>query len=63
VVFSETSVLNKAQNLGYYELISNAELMNDESDIYLGVTSAEIQQAAKTLFRQENSGLLVYYPK
>jgi hypothetical protein len=37
--------------------------MNDESDIYLGVTSAEIQQAAKTLFRQENSGLLVYYPK
>ena len=63
VVFSESSVLNKAQNLGYYELISSAELMNDESDIYLGVTSEEIQQAAKTLFRPENSGLLTYYPK
>jgi len=63
VVFSEASVLNKAQNLGYYELISNAELMNDESDIYLGVTPEEIQQAAKTLFRPENSGLLTYYPK
>ncbi|MFM7400480.1 MAG: M16 family metallopeptidase [Bacteroidota bacterium] len=63
VVFSEASVLNKAQNLGYYELISHAELMNDESDIYLGVTPEEIQQAAKTLFRPENSGLLTYYPK
>jgi len=37
--------------------------MNDESDIYLGVTPEEIQQAAKTLFRPENSGLLTYYPK
>ncbi|MBL7826188.1 MAG: insulinase family protein, partial [Saprospiraceae bacterium] len=57
-----TSVLNKAQNLGFYELIDRAELMNEETEIYLGVTAAELQQAAQQLFKPENSGTLVYLP-
>ena len=28
IVFSETSILNKAQNLGFYEILDRAELMN-----------------------------------
>lgn len=62
VVFSETSVLNKAQNLGFYEIIDRAELMNEEVDVYLNVTPADLHTAATALFQPENSGTLVYLP-
>jgi zinc protease len=62
LVFSEISVLNKAQNLAYYELFDRAELMNEETDTYLAVTPADLQQAAQSLFRADNSATLVYLP-
>lgn len=62
VVFSETSVLNKAQNLGFYELLDRAELMNEEVDTYLAVSSADLQRAAQSLFREDNSATLIYVP-
>lgn len=63
LVFSETSVLNKAQNMAFYELLDRAELMNEETDIYLGVTPAEMLQTAKEIFRLENSATLIYLPE
>lgn len=62
LVFSETSVLNKAQNLAFYELLDRAELMNEETDIYLRITPGEMHQAAQDLFRPENSATLIYLP-
>lgn len=62
LVFSETSVLNKAQNLAFYELLDRAELMNEETDIYLGITPNEMLQTAKEIFRAENSATLIYLP-
>ncbi len=62
LVFSETSVLNKAQNLAFYELLDRAELMNEETEIYLGITPDEMQRTAKDLFRPENSATLIYLP-
>lgn len=63
IVFSETSILNKAQNLGFYEILDRAELMNDELDTYRAVTPADLQHSAQTLFREENAGVLIYLPK
>jgi len=63
LVFSETSVLNKAQNMAFYELLDRAELMNEETDIYLGITPAEMLQTAKELFKPENSATLIYLPE
>ena len=63
LVFSETSVLNKAQNMAFYELLDRAELMNEETDIYLRVTPAEMLQTAKEIFRLENSATLIYLPE
>ncbi len=63
VVFSETSVLNKAQNLGFYEILKRAEWMNEETDTYLAVTAGGLHRAAQDLFRQENAATLVYVPK
>ncbi|MBK7937871.1 MAG: insulinase family protein [Lewinellaceae bacterium] len=62
VVFSETSVLNKAQNLAFYELLHHAELMNEEVEIYLAVSAAELHRSAQSLFRADNSATLIYVP-
>jgi predicted Zn-dependent peptidase len=62
VVFSETSVLNKAQNLAFYELLDRAELMNEEVGIYLAVTPADLHRAANALFQANNSATLIYVP-
>ena len=62
LVFSETSVLNKAQNLAFYELLDRAELMNEETEIYLNVLPDELHRSAQNLFREENSATLIYLP-
>jgi zinc protease len=62
VVYSETSVLNNAQQLGYYESLCGAEWLNDEVAVYLGVSSAELQRAAAALFARARSGTLIYQP-
>ncbi len=62
IVFSETSVMNKAQNLAMYEILDRAELMNEEVDIYLAVTPDALHQAANSLFRADNSATLIYVP-
>ena len=62
IVFSETSILNKAQNLGFYEILDRAELMNEEVETYLAITPAEMQRVAGEIFRLEASATLVYVP-
>lgn len=63
IVFSETSILNKAQNLGFYEILDRAELMNEEVDTYLAVTPADMQRVAQEIFRPEHSATLIYLPE
>ena len=63
VVFSEMSALNKAQNLSSYELMSHAELMNEETATYLALTPADLQRAAQEIFRADNSATLIYVPE
>ena len=63
LLFSETSVLNKAINLAYYELIGDAELINKEGELYHSITADRLQQLAKKIFIQENYTELVYRVK
>ncbi|MBK8557308.1 MAG: insulinase family protein [Lewinellaceae bacterium] len=63
LVYSEISVLNKAQNLGFYEALDRAELMNDETAQYLSVSAGDLQGLAQEMFRPDNSGTLVYVPR
>lgn len=62
VVFSETSVLNKAQNLAFYEILDRAELMNEEVDIYLSISPDDLHRAANDIFQERNSATLIYVP-
>lgn len=60
MIFSEMSLLDKAMNLAYYELLGDAEMLNHETQRFLAVTAAEIQQEAQRLFRKDNSSTLIY---
>jgi predicted Zn-dependent peptidase len=62
VVFSETSVMNKAQNLAFYELLDRAELMNEEVNTYLAVSPDDMHRVANEVFCSDNSATLIYVP-
>jgi predicted Zn-dependent peptidase len=60
MVFSEMSLLDKAMNLAYFELLGDANELNLETQKYLDVNSEEIRSQAKQIFRKENSSTLYY---
>jgi predicted Zn-dependent peptidase len=62
-VFEEIGGLNKAMNLAQFELLGDANGINTEFEKYNRVTAEDIKNAAKTVFRRENSSTLRYYSK
>lgn len=63
IVFSETEVLNKAMNLAYYELLGNAQLVNEEVNHYLRLTIDDVFAEAHRIFVPENSSVLYYFSR
>jgi len=60
LVFSEMSLLDKAMNLAYYELLGDADLLNQETKEFLKVTAADIKRIANETFRKQQSSTLYY---
>jgi predicted Zn-dependent peptidase len=60
LLFSESSILNKAFNLAYFESIGEIDLINNEVDIYANLTSEEIHRIANEILIPENANILVY---
>ncbi len=60
LVFSEMSLLDKTMNLAYYELLGDAEGLNNEAEKYLQITAADIMGQANKIFRKDNSSTLIY---
>src|SRR5690606_8790761 len=63
MVFAELSILDKAMNLAFFEVLGNADWYNQEVDRYLAITPAAIQRMAQEIFIPENSSTLIYYAK
>lgn len=63
IVFGETSVLNKAMNLGYYQMLGDAGLINTEVDKYRAVAADELMSVASKLLVESNSSTLRYVAK
>jgi predicted Zn-dependent peptidase len=59
-VFSNTSILNKAVNLAYYELMGNAELVNKEVDSYRKVSQEMVTNAMRKYLVPSNCSTLYY---
>lgn len=60
LIFSETSVLNKAINLAFFELLKNANLINEELELYQSITLSDMRRVANTIFTRENCSALRY---
>ncbi|MVZ66582.1 insulinase family protein [Sphingobacterium sp. DK4209] len=61
LVFSELSILDKAMNLAFYELLGDANNYNSEVQKYNKITAADIQRVARDIFRKENASVLFYH--
>lgn len=60
LVFSEISFLNKAMNMAQYELMGDANDINNEIEQYRAISTQQIREAAASIFRKENSSTLRY---
>ena len=63
LVFSEANILNKAINLAFFELIGDADLINQEVGFYLQITPEEVQKMAQQILTPENCSELYYRAK
>jgi len=56
--FQEQGLLNRAMNLCIYELLGDANGVNEETQLYQQITPEQIQQVAKEILRKENCSVL-----
>lgn len=63
IAFEDMTILSRANNLAYYELLGDADLINKEWDSYNAVTADFLIDTAKRVFRKENSNTLFYKKK
>jgi zinc protease len=60
LLFSEMSVLNKAMNLAFFELLGDADIINEEADMYHRITRDQVRDMARKIFTPENCCELYY---
>lgn len=59
-LFGELNVMNKALNLGFYEMLGDLDLVNREVSLYQAVDAESIREFSRRTFRPENSSTLIY---
>jgi predicted Zn-dependent peptidase len=61
IAFEDMAITSRANSLAYYELLGDAELMNQELEKYNVITAEDILNESGNIFREENSNTLYYY--
>ena len=59
-LFGEINVMNKAMNLGFYEMLGDPGLINRETELYRAVTPEAIMEFCGRVLRPEHSSTLIY---
>jgi zinc protease len=59
--YTHTSILHKAIDLSYQELMGDAGNLNKETEIYRNIKREEIREAARSILNPINSSTLFYY--
>jgi len=62
-LFNEMSALNKAMNLCFFELLGDANMVNEEMEKYRNVNPEQIRRVANELLRKDNCSTLFYLAK
>lgn len=63
IAFEDMTLLSRANNLAFYELMGDAALINKEWDHYQAVTTGYLQEVAQQIFTPQNSSTLFYRKK
>ena len=63
LVFGDMSVLNKAMNLSMFELLGDAEMINQETEKYKAVAENKFMNVAKEILQKQNCSCLHYLSK
>lgn len=63
VAFEDMSLLSRANNLAFYELLGDASMINGELEKYNAITAPLLQETAREFFRPSNSNTLFYRRK
>jgi predicted Zn-dependent peptidase len=61
LAFEDMSVLTRANNLAFYELLGDVNLFNHDRDKYFAVTGDDILQYSQKIFNPNNCSTLKYY--
>ena len=59
-LFGELNVMNKAMNLGFYEMLGDRSLLNGEVAIFRSITAEEVAEASRRIFLPDHSSTLIY---
>ena len=60
IEFEDISILNRANNLAFYELLGDAHLINREWERYQNVTTESLLKTARKFLRFDNCSTLLY---
>jgi zinc protease len=61
IAFEDISLTNRGGSLATYELLGDANLMNQELDHYKAVTADDILRESNNIFTENNSNIMYYY--
>ena len=61
IAFEDMSVMTRANNLAFYELLGDAALFNSDREKYLAVTDDDVINYSNKIFDPNNSNTLYYY--
>lgn len=63
MAFEDMSLVSRAASLAIYELLGDADLINQELLMYQQVTAEDITQESRKIFNNNNCNTLYYYSK
>jgi zinc protease len=61
MAFEDVSLMSRANNLAFYELLGNAELINTDADRFASITQEQVLQTAQQIIKTTNCSTLHYY--
>ena len=60
IAFEDMSVMNRANSLAHYEMLGDAALMNTELEKYAAISTQDVLEESRNIFRKENSNTIYY---
>lgn len=63
LAFEDLSLMSRATNLAFYELLGDADMMNAELEKYSAVSAEDIRNESRIIFSPVNSNTLYYLSK